>query len=489
MDIIIFLVVLTTLLWVLVYAPIMIFHLKEYYTHQNDLVYKLRYWKITMIQCGLFIVKLLYDSFYMLVTAVVLDYHSTERKVLATINAYLAAFFLYSFVWKFWLLRYDIIMNDIVLNSDWKSIINPHAFQSTSTFYLKHRNRFGTSPFVVLVLFIMSIMFTTVYVVTMLSDHIADIYGGNTHNTYLIDLYSSWDYVIPYILLIIIVITMPKFNDHFFIVQEMKYIFICLSINYICYFAHLAIFSFVYEHVSETVENIGFIVIANIWISAQFSSLMVSTQWVNNRCKKLLITRVPKRISEEYDLPPLKQHYVEMKVKNHNLTVLDALESTQIYHSFMNCLSKEMSIESLLSLTEFMQFRRYVHAKNINDPVFIVENDEEIKDSLFMIELPSDVPMSWIVCNEEWDTKHKAFELYNKYIKVGSKLEINIGGAQRQHYYEVFEASSNSASFGVSEQKLMCLFDEICRDQVRLMSDSMRRFARHRKISLANPNV
>eukprot|EP01083_Nonionella_stella_P314699 1134697_1 len=153
--------VLTSVLFTFIYIPMIGFHLREYHSRQQHLVYSLRYCNITIIQCVLLITKLLYDSFYSLASTLLFDYHSTERKILSTINAYLASFLLYSFVWKFWLLRYDIIMNDIVLNSDWKSIINPHAFQSTSTFYLKHRNRFGTSPFVVLVLFIMSIMFTT----------------------------------------------------------------------------------------------------------------------------------------------------------------------------------------------------------------------------------------------------------------------------------------------------------------------------------------
>eukprot|EP01083_Nonionella_stella_P084127 232802_1 len=226
---------------------------------------------------------------------------------------------------------------------------------------------------------------------------------------------------------------------------------------------------------------------------AQFACLLVSTKWVNDRCEEIINTerfteaRIPYKLQKSLsprtwiDIKP-SPRFIRKTTTHGN--VLSALESATLYHSFMNHLSKEVSIECMLSLTEFMQFRHHVRDTLLPDTVNDgnVSNDCEDGDDvamkdLFEIVLSPDIPMSWIVCNEKWGEKRKAYALYKKYIEVGSEFEINIASGHRGYYtrimsdYDAFRRRAN-----ISDKELMCLFDTCCREMVYLMSDAMTRF-------------
>ena len=97
------------------------------------------------------------------------------------------------------------------------------------------------------------------------------------------------------------------------------------------------------------------------------------------------------------------------KVNNDGLsmrsTVFESLSSSNFYYGFIQHLSREMSVECLLSVTEFVQFREWVK-ETTNDYV-----EKEDSDDQFSVQLPSNIPKSWIVANEEWNSKQKAYEL------------------------------------------------------------------------------
>merc|ERR1712228_912049 len=101
------------------------------------------------------------------------------------------------------------------------------------------------------------------------------------------------------------------------------------------------------------------------------------------------------------------------------------LSSSLTYNAFINHLSKEYSIECLLSLTEMIQFREYLIHKLYS---------KGFEDDKLRIVLASDIPKSYIVENKQWDDKEKAYLLYTKYIRSGAELQINIPAEQRLKY-------------------------------------------------------
>merc|ERR1712129_386019 len=93
--------------------------------------------------------------------------------------------------------------------------------------------------------------------------------------------------------------------------------------------------------------------------------------------------------------------------------LFDILSTEVTYNEFIRHLSKEYSIELLLSLTEFVQFQ------NAQKQKVKVGNIEIDKSDLV---LPSSIPQSFIVSNAAWNGQDQAFLLFKKYIESGAEF-------------------------------------------------------------------
>ena len=208
--------VISSVLWILIYCPIIIYHLREYQSRRHNVVYSMRYANITVIQYVIFICKLIFGVFAMASSFIIFDRFSIEDKLIHSVNAYLAAFFLYCFVWKFWLLRYvyltifiknithirtirlnnnryNIMLNNIVMNGEWKSIINKHE-SATDSFYAKYKKKFGDAKCTAFIWLIMAMILTTFYVISNI--FYPDFYtDSEDSNPYLDELFCGWDYM------------------------------------------------------------------------------------------------------------------------------------------------------------------------------------------------------------------------------------------------------------------------------------------------------
>ena len=144
------------------------------------------------------------------------------------------------------------------------------------------------------------------------------------------------------------------------------------------------------------------------------------------------------------------------------------LSSSVTYNAFINHLSKEYSIECLLSLTEMIQFREYMIHK------FYPKGFEADK---LRIKLASDIPKSFIVTNKRWDDKEKAYLLYTKYIRSGAELQINISAEERLKYDQMMGNYQEFMENGTIENMdLIKLFVPCCKQMIYLMIDSRKRF-------------
>ncbi len=86
----------------------------------------------------------------------------------------------------------------------------------------------------------------------------------------------------------------------------------------------------------------------------------------------------------------------------------------------MSHLSKEFSIECLLSLTEFVQFRKYMLSlydtskRQCHSPIIASQYPS------INIKISQHIPQSNIVFNKYFTNKEKTWKLWAKYIKNGS---------------------------------------------------------------------
>merc|ERR1719474_100631 len=199
-------------IWTLIFIPILSYHLRNYRAQQSHTVYRLRYSSITVIQCYLLILKylaaatneaLLGSSVYELYSP--LDYANT------TLIRYLAMFFQYCFVAKFYLLRFNIWLHQNLTKYAWKSVIDGTQYSSRRRFYVKHKKSLGSYRRVMLLGLFLTIFFTTIHVIIYLLHWNTSL---NQRGEGPWTFYADSDYVVPLFLLMIIYFLTPSFHDN-----------------------------------------------------------------------------------------------------------------------------------------------------------------------------------------------------------------------------------------------------------------------------------
>ena len=160
-------------------------------------------------------------------------------------------------------------------------------------------------------------------------------------------------------------------------------------------------------------------------------------------------------------------------LKSRYITLEMILRMEESLHLFMIHLSKEYSMECLLSLIEITQYQQYC-LKEMS-----MSNDLDRDNNKYdhgLISFPYIVPLSAILENEKTDFKRKAYEIYNKYIKIGSEFEINISWDSRVLFRNMFddeEFFTNNAKIKMMD--VFLLFDEARLQMMRLLINSLSR--------------
>ena len=267
--------------YVCVYSPFLIYHLFRFGSKQTHVIYRLRYSKITIFQAVIFIFKLFLGA----TTGVACTYqlyqeNSLTDNILDAADAYISTFFLYCFVWKFWLLRFNIMLHSALMNCEWKSVINSKGYTQHKSFYVKHRRTLGRSKWTMLIFAAIALLCTTPNILIMF---LPDI----DHKNHWLGL-TELDYLLPLLLLIVIWCSTPAFDDNFYIRKEIKFVFLCLVAMYMSFYTGhlLERFNFM-ELEDDTLEIVEF-VCNQITTGSQFVAMMICTFWVNRRCERII---------------------------------------------------------------------------------------------------------------------------------------------------------------------------------------------------------
>lgn len=487
-------------------------------------MYALRYSSITVIQSVTFLIKLIVQAvWHMLEHHGSCENHSICGRSFTATNGYIAAFFLYCFVTKFWLLRYNILLNEVLIDSQWKSIIDRQGYIPQHTFWVKYRRTLGNSVVAMRICIVATFLATTSYVV------IQFICGNRRWAT----LYAEFDYVIPLICLIALYCKTPSFNDNFYIRKEMKYVFICLVVMYINYYTSRILEIRLEKLEEETKVKLSNFITTQITVAMQFTAMLFSTFWVNERCAKIIKLR-------RYDIHKVEEgHCVEIRPKSKkvnkqiqqtpieypvesppsplitptsqgtpssaampapirmstihsdsgmmdtenpsdfDLNIADfglqeSLHSTLaddgLLDLFAKHIWKEFCAECLMSLIEMQQFKSHLGEQ------LKVKNVKQI------VEFAPGVPRSEIVFKEPAPDldffKGAAYLLFKKYVEEGSEFEINISSRMRQDLVDMMSDREHwmSKENAMSAKDLSVIFDDAMREMVILLRQSTYRF-------------
>ena len=148
----------------------------------------------------------------------------------------------------------------------------------------------------------------------------------------------------------------------------------------------------------------------------------------------------------------------------------------------MASLSREYSMEILLSFIEFTQFQIAVNGKIGEYEVNFNDNHRSETDIIQFQHFPSSTPQSAIVrelnvgtpgSSDEFIqvTKICAHKLFKKYIEEASEFEINISSIERQKLSDLMEDLDTFLKSDMSLQELLYLF-EYSKGEMKLLQNS-----------------
>ena len=307
----------------------------------------------------------------------------------------------------------------------------------------------------------------------------------------------------------ILISVKSKFHDTFYILAELKYIFICICVDHFGYIAanYVKYIPFVNDNSSQlkilesTLEFIGYF--------ALFCALLFSTIYVTHKLQTIIQ-------NDSYSVRTIKNVTVialnnQLNRSNNDtadIKLVDVLSNNHGFELFMMHLGIELSTEILLCLVELIQFQQYVQRQNWN-------SSQCLKQSLFeWIEFPSCVPLSFIVnyYNEYSDLsvhnlnvhnlsvqlideynqdvnallrvlKVRARALFKKYIDSNAKYQVNLSYRIRRKIEVMIDDMMQKDDHEISMESLLYLFDDACNSLYSLMKDAFRRFSQTSKFN------
>ena len=152
---------------------------------------------------------------------------------------------------------------------------------------------------------------------------------------------------------------------------------------------------------------------------------------------------------------------IESQHNNVSVNLETILQKEESLHLFMIHLSKEYSMECLLSLIEITQYQQYA-LEQMPDPGG--------SDDCGLIRFPNNIPISSIIADKESDFKVKAQEIYRKYIQIGSEYEINISWQKRAEFSNLFEDEEFfMKNTGIKIKDINELFNIITAEMIQLL--------------------
>merc|ERR1712129_161953 len=172
--------------------------------------------------------------------------------------------------------------------------------------------------------------------------------------------------------------------------------------------------------------------------------------------------------------------------RNSRLGIRHVLSQNETFDVFMLHIAKEFSNEILLCYVEFTQLLSYLF-EHYDHMISRQVHDEEINETL--VNFPSTVPMSYIIstatATSEIGIDDKSKEdvlllvlfigssLYNRYVKKGADLEINISSQLRRRFVAMFTGhNDNDDVVNIDLNEVIKLFVDANKAMYRLLGYS-----------------
>lgn len=291
-----------------IYVPAILYHGRKYYLQRKHIVYVKRFAHIVLYEvyisitkCILIIIAFIIPWMYM--------FDTKELKeigiISVAINAALTFALFYCFVWRFWMLHYNLQWTELALHNQWQSLINKnHYFYSSNNskhksnpfWYIENKKRCGNSKWcrnkIVLPLLILSIISVILESCWILHLQINSLHLQIV--SYILWLYFFIMLVFPYIALIYIYFKTRMFEDKFYICWELKRILIVFTFEYLLTFALFFLIGIDLMADKDLIlGNESLIIYSSIMsifvFGAETLSILITTWLVNSKVEPIMV--------------------------------------------------------------------------------------------------------------------------------------------------------------------------------------------------------
>ena len=510
-----------------VFLPFVLRSTIHYNAFKDHILLRKRYSDIVIFEAKVYIVKLVWGILWnatFLVTS-----NDIITAVLFAVNNCIAMLLYSTWIWRFWLLSYNIKYAKYVIQNEWQTIINETYNDRNINWYIRNKKTYGNKNWIKCYFLIPFVIILSI--LENIWRILEPIYYDKYNNIiYFVDIITPIAGVVPFVILVIIYCKTPSFNDKIFVSKELKYVIISLMFQYMFFFIHiLSPNNWYYDDTPTQFESILNAVVVLGVFTSEFAGMMVVTYWVNTKMTPIILGNryniIRKDSSTFYTIETTKNQsqksvtiqedqYLKLLLTSdhgmespNNITSIDSMQKSnkssmgllvamQTQDSFimlMKQLSKEFSIELLVGFIELIQYQQYIiHYMSIHN--IKLQQIRGPKPWFKKIKFPDIVPMSHIIyghniINQNMnDTtlndfilqiKTMAHELYLKYIAKNSLYEVNISHRIRRkidEYFINYNEYINDNNIKLNE--LLYLFNHCCNELYGLIIDSYQRVKR-----------
>eukprot|EP01084_Bolivina_argentea_P282974 484527_1 len=388
--------------------------------------------------------------------------------------------FLYFSTLRSWMYYY--IQNWIfyTLELDWQHILNSNIDYKSANWFIRNNKRFGNMYYMQRLFGIYCIIGWVIGSVGIILSQI-NLTKDPLINMLVFTPMASTLFSCLLIFHVTIVCKTKKTNvsdDTFFIYWEQQRHSKLLAVAFVQVLIMIVVGNVVSIVVSQIIiYPFLFITLYAIVFTSTFSIYSRNYENIHLQMLAMQINDDMSTLDTEYNE---KENNGENKKKKEKKIGLKQLLSTNKgIHRFAAHITKEISVECLLSYIEFSQFEEFCINKFIS-----AQELEQLKRFDFIC-FPNNIPISGIIesnsVNKEEifasDLRIMAHLIYEKYVRVGAEFEININSDDRKKLREALgdlEICLSENSVTITE--IVMLFEKARMEMYRFLLFSFRRF-------------
>eukprot|EP01084_Bolivina_argentea_P165261 287116_1 len=373
---------------------------------------------------------------------------------------------------RLWLMFYDLHYSNSNMNKQWRTHLNPTL--SKNNFWMKHKSTLGSQSY----------SFKVSCAIVFIISIIPIVYGQLTFPSPNINLFITIPLHFIFVsIFVVLACRSPHILDLFYMRYELKLLVIIMVSGNVFMIVVTPLAS-LQNHI---LAIIGLIIRIDAGILA-YILLALSSTWFISR-------KLDNKYNKEYESRPQKEQCMKLQ-----RVLLDPYN----FQLFVQHLTREFSIETILCFVEMVQFKYVLNSTfrlNALVPNHTTSDDHKCNDDM-QIEIYFDfkkcditknsaIPKSFIVYKSDESSTDltpflkMAYKLYIKYIKIGVELEINVSGHTRDIFINDMEGgmqpfinnmANNENPIAMDAKKLFEYFDIIIEEMYLLLGSSCDRF-------------